>query len=49
MTKEERAFLIQALRYWQVDQDKGYIRSPFSSKQIDELCERLNCGEKKSA
>ena len=56
LSRRELATLLAALRYWQQDlakhEDGGPIiadhfdsqTTPLSVEEIDDLCERLNCG-----
>ena len=56
MTKRELATVLAALRYWQMDLEsnpddivdpEGFFleEQPLTTKEIDQLCERLNFGE----
>jgi hypothetical protein len=54
MNERELATVLAALRYWQqdlTDNHEGPIsqehfadQTPLTMEEIDELCERLNCG-----
>jgi hypothetical protein len=44
LDQKELSFILEACRYWQRDMDQPGFESALTEAQIDDLCERINCG-----